>query len=130
MSVPLQICNGTVHMWYNFYNLQHLIKLHFCVWCAKCAKNLTFGTFSTSAAGALTNPFLRNKFIQKLKLEKNNKKSSPSTLIFSSRPRSFFYFYFFSMTHLFLLFNFSLFFFFEFPISLIPNLMYTNPPPK
>ena len=40
-------------MWYNFYHLEHLIKLHFCVWCAKCAKNLAFGTFSTSAAGAL-----------------------------------------------------------------------------
>ena len=40
-------------MWYNFYHLEHLIKLCFCVWCAKCAKNLAFGTFSTSAVGAL-----------------------------------------------------------------------------
>ena len=40
-------------MWYNFYHLEHLIKLYFCVWCAKCAKNLAFGTFNTSAAGAL-----------------------------------------------------------------------------
>ena len=54
LSVPLQICNGTVHMWYNFCHLEHLIKLCFCVWCAKCAKNLAFGTFSTSAVGALS----------------------------------------------------------------------------
>ena len=52
-SVPLQICNGTVAMLYNFCNLAHLIKLHFCVWCGKCAKYLAFGTFTTPAVDAL-----------------------------------------------------------------------------
>ena len=47
LSVPLQICNGIVAMLYNFLDLAHLIKLHFCVWCGKCAKYLTFGTFAT-----------------------------------------------------------------------------------
>ena len=46
-------CNSTVACCKNLAHMAHLIKLRFCVWCAKCAKNLAFGTFSTSAAGAL-----------------------------------------------------------------------------
>ena len=54
LFVPLHICNGTVAMLYNFWDLAHLIKHHFCVWCEKCAKYLVFGTFTTLAVGALT----------------------------------------------------------------------------
>ena len=56
LSVPLQICNGTVAMLYNFWDLAHLIKLHFCVWCGKCAKYLAFDTFATPAVDALRIP--------------------------------------------------------------------------
>ena len=53
LSVPLQICNGTVVMLYNLWDLAHLIKLQFYVWWGKCAKYLTFGTFTTPATDAL-----------------------------------------------------------------------------
>ena len=56
LSVPLQICNSTVAMLYNFWDLTHLINLHFCVWCGKCTKYLTFGTFATPAVDALSFP--------------------------------------------------------------------------
>ena len=54
LSVSLQICNNIVTMLYNFWDLAHLINLHFCVWCGKCAKYLTFGTCATPAMDALT----------------------------------------------------------------------------
>ena len=64
MSVPLQICNGTVAMWYKFWDLAHLIKLQFYVWCGKCAKYLTFGTFATPATDALRKVLLFTTFLQ------------------------------------------------------------------
>ena len=57
LSVPLQICNGTVAMLYNFWDLAHLIKHHFYVWCGKYAKYLVFGTFTTPIVGALRDVF-------------------------------------------------------------------------
>ena len=62
LSVPLQICNNTVAMLYNFWDLAHLIKRHFCVWCGKCAKYLAFGTFTTPAVGALICSFFYHLF--------------------------------------------------------------------
>ena len=61
LSVSLQICNGTVAMLYNLWDLAHLIKLHFCVWCGKCAKYMTFGTFATPIVkifGTLATPIV------------------------------------------------------------------------
>ena len=104
MSVPLQICNGTVHMWYNFYHLQYLIKLHFCVWCAKCAKNLTFGTFSTSAAGALI-LYIPMYTVVIGRGHVGNKKGARATASIDAKKKKLFYTsktYFFYFTHLFL----------------------------
>ena len=54
-SVPLQICNGTVHMLQKWWDLAHLIFGVFCVWYDKCVKYLAFGTFATPTVDALIN---------------------------------------------------------------------------
>ena len=54
MSVTLQICNGTDTNGKKLAHIEHLMGGVFCVWSGKYAKYLAFGTFVTSAVGALS----------------------------------------------------------------------------
>ena len=69
-SVPLQICNGTVHMLQKLWDLTHLIFGVFCAWCGKCAKYLAFGTFTTPTVGAL-------KIVERLQAELRSGHNGP-----------------------------------------------------
>ena len=54
VSVTLQICNGTDTNGKKLAHIEHLMGGVFCVWSGKYAKYLAFGTFVTSAVGALS----------------------------------------------------------------------------